>query len=267
MDYLKSFTIGTSGLITLQHFLPLALQSVDNKDVSSSVIFPFKEYSIVAPIYYGVMSMLALYIGKTCGLSLALRLFITSIISIVFVTLLNYNVSRKKYEPYKSYTTKEWLYYIIRNGSRHIIAFNLIMFYFEKYFTIFTLKAFIIGSSAFSYLITYLKVAWLDSQQKTNYDYKFFTVYEPIGHGLLLIFAAVIFKNFFHISLRKSMFINSLLLPCGWFLTVRYLLPWIGRNTYNYDKQELFIAFLRVLVTSLIKYNVVLYLLLTHLRS
>ena len=159
MDYLKSFTIGTSGLITLQHFLPLALQSAENnKDVSSSATPPFKEYSIVAPIYYGVMGMLALYIGKTFGLSLSLRLFMTSIISVVFVTLLNYNVSRKKYEPYKSYTTKEWLYYIIRNGSRHIIAFNLIMFYFEKYFaTIFPLKVFIIGSSAFSYLITYLK--------------------------------------------------------------------------------------------------------------
>ena len=53
MDYLKSFTIGTSGLITFQHFAPIYLIK-DNKNYN----FPIKLYSILAPIYYGLCQCL-----------------------------------------------------------------------------------------------------------------------------------------------------------------------------------------------------------------
>ena len=71
MDYLRSFTIGTSGPIVAQHFAPYYLEKWENQG------FPFKTYSIALPIYYGLMSMLALYLGKRFNWSLEKRLFIT----------------------------------------------------------------------------------------------------------------------------------------------------------------------------------------------
>ena len=60
MDYLKSFIIGSSGLITFLHFTPYYLSK--EKTEKSKVIF--KRYSIFLPFYYGFMSMFALYLGN-----------------------------------------------------------------------------------------------------------------------------------------------------------------------------------------------------------
>ena len=103
MDYLRSFAIGTSGIVSFQHLAALALKDKNYYD------FSFKLYSIVAPIYFGLMAILSTYLRKSNNWSLEKSLFITSIISIVFVVSLNYFVSRKKYKPYKNYTNKEWL--------------------------------------------------------------------------------------------------------------------------------------------------------------
>ena len=50
MDYLKSFTIGTSGLITFQHFAPLALLQEKNekKDNDDKKENPLIQFSIIA---------------------------------------------------------------------------------------------------------------------------------------------------------------------------------------------------------------------------
>ena len=130
MDYLKAFVIGTAGPVWFQHIALLSLRDKNEYDYS------FKVYSIIAPIYYGLMTMLALYIGKTFNLSLSMRLFIISIISICSVVAFNYFISRKKYKPYKNYTTKEWIRYILTNGARHIIAFNLIILLYKIFFKI-----------------------------------------------------------------------------------------------------------------------------------
>ena len=215
MDYLKSFVIGSSGLNTVQHFSWFYLNKESNKD------FPFKLYSILAPIYFGIMSMLALYIGKTYKLSLQNRLFVTSIISIIFIFLLNFIVTRQKYEYYKNWSSKDWIYYIIRNGSRHIIIFNLLMYNFEKYFSKSDIvKAFVIGGSIFSYLGNYLKVMQLDKENKINYDYRLFTLVEPLIASINYIIAAIIIPKFFDISIKNSVLIYSVLIPVLWYCYV-----------------------------------------------
>ena len=55
MEYLKAFTIGTSGPVWFHHMALMGL--TDEKDYN----FSFKDYSLVAPIYYGLMTMLALF--------------------------------------------------------------------------------------------------------------------------------------------------------------------------------------------------------------
>ena len=64
MDYLKSFVIGSSGLVVFQHFAYSALQE------KGAFTIPYKTYSFLAPFYYGLMNVLSLYIGKSFDLKL-----------------------------------------------------------------------------------------------------------------------------------------------------------------------------------------------------
>ena len=158
--------------------------------------FSFKNYSIAAPIYFGLMNSLSLFMGKSFEMSLQKRLFVISIISIVFIVSLNYFYSRHIYKPYSTYDAKKWMYYILRNGLKHLIVYNIIMYYIEEYFPkSYLLKVFIIGTSAISYLLTFYNVGLLDKENRITFDYKTFTTVEPIIQGLLFVFCAIVLKN------------------------------------------------------------------------
>ena len=242
MEYLKAFIIGTSGLVWFQHIALLSLRDKDEYDYS------FNSYSIISPIYYGIMTMLALYIGKKFNLSLSMRLFIISILSICFIVSFNYFISSKKYKPYKDYTTKEWIRYILTNGARHIIAFNLIIFYFTKYFSKYDwLRIFIIGSSFFAYIMTYLSVISLDKRKKLNYDYRLFAPTESIKQGLVLVVSLYILQRVLKYKLKQSFIIYAFTTPIVW-LFLAYNL-----KTYKHKGDEWFKAFIKVGFISCIK--------------
>ena len=250
MDYLKAFAIGTSGPVWFLHIGSLALKDKNYYNYS------LKAYSLIAPIYYGLMCMLALYIGKTFNLSLHVRLFITSIISICFIFSLNYFYSRKIYKPYKNYTTKGWLDYFLKNGSRHLINFNLIIYYFTKYFSYYWLKVFIIGSSIFSYFITFLKVIWADSKHKLNYEYKYFAACEPIIQGFGLLLSLYFFQHILNYSLKYSLILWSIFIP---FLVLFLAYTF---KTYKYVKIEWIYYLLRMIGTGFITSIPIYYLLI-----
>ena len=254
MDYLKAFVIGTAGPVWIQHIALLSLRNKNEYDYS------FKAYSIIAPIYYGLMTMFALYIGKIFNLSLSKRLFIISIISICSVVSFNYFVSRKKYKPYKNYTTKEWFRYILTNGARHIIAFNLIIFYFTKYFSkYYWLRLFIIGSSIFIYLPAYLKIILLDNKDRLNYDYKTFAVTEPISNSLYIMLSLYILKNKFKYKLKPSLIIYAMISPFLW-LYGAYTF-----KTYKHNKKQWKLNFIKVYISFILQ-AVIIYYLLTKLK-
>ena len=253
MDYLKYFVVGTSGPVFTPHLALLAL--VDEKYYNYS----FKLYSFVAPLYYGFMAMFALYLGKTFGLSLSNKLFITSVISILFIVSITYFYAKNKgIKPYSDFTNKQWLTYIILNGGRHLIAYNLVIYYFIKYFSYQPLKIFIIGSSALSYLITYAKVAYLDYQNKINYNYKTFATFEPFIQGFDLLAYMLIFYNLLKFTLQQTLAIWSI----GGSLLWLFLAFIIG--TYNYNMITWIYAFIRVLLTGIIK-AFIFYFLITNL--
>ena len=255
MDYLKSFTIGTSGPVFFPHIASLALRDKDFYDYS------FKIYSLIGPIYYGLMNMLSVYLGKIFNLSLELRLFLISVLSILFIVSLNIFVSRKKYKPYKKYTRKEWLYYIILNGGRHLIAFNLIILNFTKYFsTSWPLRVFIIGSSIFSYFITYLKVIWLEYKDKLNYDYRTFAVGEPFIQGFDLLISLFILQKILGLGVGLSLFIWNFSSSFIWLFLAHTMKTYTHRNQH-----EWLVAFTRVLLTGFIKI-IPIYYLLTRLK-
>jgi len=257
MDYLKSFVIGTSGLITLPHFAYFAFEREKTSD------YPFIPYSVLAPLYYGLANMFALYLGKRFGFSLEKRLFITSILSIALIFSLSYFVSKERWEPYKSYTMKDWIYYLISNGMKHLASFNLLIYNFEKYFSkVFLLKVFLIGNSAISYLINYFKVIQLYYLKKINYDYRYFSLVEPLSHGINLVLVAIVLKRILNVSMKKSIFIGSLIIPSIW----AYGACCHGFKYYNLSKKELIRDVIVIFMYSLVKYNVVLYYLIKNLN-
>lgn len=252
MDYLRAFTIGTSGLVTLNHMSLLSLVDKNYYDYSSKV------YSLVAPIYYGLMTMLALYFRKKYKLSLSTSLFIVSIISIVFVVSLNYFVSRHKYKPYSEYTNKEWASYVINNGLRHLVNFNLIIYFLEKYFDkILLLKIFVIGSSIFSYFITYLKVMRGDMLGNVNYSYEMFAAGEPILHGLTLVISVFLYIKLF--GCKFNIYYILIFISIG---TILWYVISSNLKTYNYKtKEEWAVAASRFFLTGVVKSYILYYLL------
>ena len=242
MDYLKSFIIGTSGPVWFLHMAALALRNINFYDYS------FKAYSLLAPIYYGLMSMFALYIGKTFNLTLRKRLFITSIISICIITCFNYFYSRKKYKPYKNYSAKEWLIYILTNGARHIIAFNLIIYYFTLYFSEnYWLRIFVIGSSLFSYIITFISIILLNMKNKVNYDYRLLAVFEPLLMGIGLILNLFIFQNLLSLTLKLTILLSIFVRPLVWLFLAVILKTYSNKNSY-----EWFMQFIKVFIFNII---------------
>lgn len=238
MDYLKSFIIGSSGLVFFQHLALLSL-------IPGKYEIPYKLYSFILPTYYGVMNMLALLIGKKFDLSLQLRLFIISIISPIFVLLINIFYSRRHYKPYKNFKLNEWIAYFLTNGSRHLIAFNIVAYFFEKYFDYLPLKIFIIGSSSLSFLMTYLKVILVED--KTNYDYKLFAPLEPFIQGFDLLISLYIFHYILKYNIKDSLGLWSVSSSILWFILA------YTRKTYKYKGSEWINPFIRILVTGIFK--------------
>lgn len=129
MGYLRSFVIGSSILVVLPHFLMIYYNKHYRPE--REVSFDYNAYSMIAPIYFGLMSMLALYLGRTFELDLRSRLFLISIISASFVISLAYTWSSQYYQPYMGYDTAGWARYGLVNGSMHLIVYNIIIYLLE----------------------------------------------------------------------------------------------------------------------------------------
>lgn len=251
MEYLKAFTIGTTGPVWFLHMFLLSLKDKNYYDYS------FKTYSLIAPIYYGFMSMLAIYFKNNFSITLRYSLFLTSILSIILVTLLNYIISSKYFKPYINYNNKDWIDYIIKNSSRHLIAFNLIIYYFNKYFSkYYWFKVFIITSSIFSYFITYIKVLYADSKNKLNYRYETFASFESIIQGLTITIGVFLLMNILKINILQTLILGNIIGPFLMVISAYYL------NTYHYNNIEWFYYFIRGILTGIIRTTILYYLLI-----
>ena len=255
MEYLKSFIIGSSGPVFFQYLALLALKEKNYYDYS------FKTYSILCPLFFGIINVISTYFEKVFNLSLQTRLLYTSVISFLILLSFNYFYSRKRYKPYKNYSTKEWLSYIILNGGRHLISFSVIIYLITKYFSkSWLLRVFIIGSSAISFLPTFLKVQYLDKQNKLNYDYKMFAIFEPFIQGFELLTFLWILNKKLQIPLFKSLLIKVFSASLLWFILAK------TNKTYKYENsKEWLIALTRVFITRLL-YLYPMYYLLTNIN-
>lgn len=254
MDYLKSFTIGTSALVPFTHYAVLALA---DKKPSDNFI---KAYSFLTPLFYGSMTMFATYLRKNHGLSLQESLLRTSVLAFFISLVFQYSVIKQKHAPFKNFSEKEWLRYLINNGTRYLVNFNVIVYLLEKYFSLYPVKIFVIGSSIFAYFITYLKVIWLDWMGKLNYKYETFLVHEAFTQGFDLLVSLYVYNKLLGFDLKTSLILWTIISSFIWLFLA------FTMGTYKHKAKGWGYGFLRVLLTGVVK-AVILYYLIINLNG
>ena len=118
-DYLRSFVIGSSGPVFLPFFWGVTKLPEKTYD--------YVGYSFKAPLYFGLASMLGLYLSKKYGLSLDKRLLLLSQLSPAFVS--TWITVRKAYE-FK--TKKRWYQQYALVYLAHVFTWLVTIKYLEK---------------------------------------------------------------------------------------------------------------------------------------
>lgn len=213
---LQQFIIGSSGLVYFSHMYLLSKVDESYYDYSPTL------YSFLAPIYYGIMTIIAFYIGNVFKLSLENKILITSILSITFIVSLNYFISQKYYKPYKNYNNQQWINYIIKNGLRHLFAFNVVIYLITKYFHYHSIELFTVGSTLLTYFITNLIVIGLIEKRELNIDYLTFATYGPLVQGFEILLSLFLLNTFLKINLFQSLLIWSIFSSIFWTSIIDY---------------------------------------------
>lgn len=115
-NYIRAFIIGSSFLVVLPHLFAVA-----NLD-ETKINYTYKQYSFVAPTYYGLMNMLSLYIAILFQLSSRMRYVLIGTISPLLVSSISYI-----YQTY-TYTKEEWRRYAVGLFLKHFIIWNVIVY-------------------------------------------------------------------------------------------------------------------------------------------
>ncbi len=112
MRLLKAFVAGSSLPVVILFFIATALN--DKKK------FSYEMYSVIAPLFFGLISVLLAYLFKK---PLLKHYLLTGLLTSLFVLVLNYNINTYPFTGWE-----EWLKYYSRLFPVHL--FSLTMFYY-----------------------------------------------------------------------------------------------------------------------------------------
>jgi len=121
MEYLRAFVIASSFLVFLPHFIAVA--GLDE----SKINYTYKQYTFVAPVYYGLMNMLSLYIALQLNLSNRQRYLVIGTLSPLIVISFSYFFKTYDYKGH------EWLQYGIGLFIKHFLIWNLVVYTLNEY--------------------------------------------------------------------------------------------------------------------------------------
>ena len=119
-NYLKGFVIGSS--------FPIFAFFFYNVGKMKNINYSYKKYTILAPLYFGIMTCLALFIKEKTKLSLKMSIFIISIISSIIIS--SYIKITKAYNFTSS---SRWIKQYIIITFVHLITYNIIIMFLLKY--------------------------------------------------------------------------------------------------------------------------------------
>jgi hypothetical protein len=120
-NYLRAFVIASSILVVLPHFLAVA--QIDKIKMN----YTYEQYSIIAPIYYGLMNMLSLYLALSFDLSIRQRFILIGTLSPLLV------ISFSFFSGAYAYNTNEWFKYGIKLFIKHFLIWNVVIFLLDKF--------------------------------------------------------------------------------------------------------------------------------------
>ena len=119
MKYLKEFIIGSSFPVVASFYY-----GAYNREKN----FDYFYYTLIAPIWFGIWSILSLIIADKYKLSNRMRFFIVSILSVISIGILQQTILF----PY-DYTKEEWIEYYFYIFIKYMITWNIIIYYIHKY--------------------------------------------------------------------------------------------------------------------------------------
>jgi hypothetical protein len=120
MAYLKEFIIGSSYFVFLPFFY-IVKYSTKEKNYS------YYQYTLVAPVWFGIWNVISLIIAEYFGLSKRLRFLLISIISYLSILLIVSYFQTYKLSPV------EWRKYYLSQLVRYLLIWNIVIFCLDKY--------------------------------------------------------------------------------------------------------------------------------------
>lgn len=120
-NILKSFIIGSSFPVILPFFYVVSNIPTHLRNYS------YFTYTWVAPLYLGIINVLATLIGQKWGLSLRQRYLLVGPLSGLLVGWL-----ATMFETY-NYDRQEWVKYYLRIIFNHLLIFNTVIYFLEKW--------------------------------------------------------------------------------------------------------------------------------------
>lgn len=120
-SFLRAFVLGTSALIVFPHYLAVA-----NLD-PSKLNYTYESYTFIAPLYYGLMNVVSLYLALAFSLSRRQRYLLIGVVSPLLVASLAYIFKTYPFSP------TEWLWYAARLFGMHFLNWNIVVFSLDKF--------------------------------------------------------------------------------------------------------------------------------------
>jgi hypothetical protein len=120
-SYLRAFVIGTSALIVFPHYFAVATADPSNLN------YTYEQYTFIAPLYYGLMNVLSLYLALLFSLSRRERYLLIGTLSPLIVITFSYVM-----QTY-SYNKTEWFNYAIGLFTKHFLIWNIVVFFLDKF--------------------------------------------------------------------------------------------------------------------------------------
>ena len=121
MKYLKEFVIGSSIAVTF-HFYYMAYHHRPKK------LYNYFDYSMAAPLWFGLWNIVSLIIAQKYGLSKRMRFFVVSILSFLTIATLQQTVLNAYI-----YTREEWQKYYMYLFIKYMVTWNIVIYYLDKY--------------------------------------------------------------------------------------------------------------------------------------
>ena len=118
--YLRAFVIGSSFFVFFLFFF--FVSRFDPKKFH----YPYKNYTLIAPLFLGIMNMVALWMERTWHLTRRMKYFVMSILAPSCVLAFVYIT--KTY----TYTRSEWIYHMICIFVVYSFVFNIILYELDK---------------------------------------------------------------------------------------------------------------------------------------